>query len=103
MGCIRTICPNSSPQRSNDQQASAVPTCLAKGCLSATLLNFCVVRAEHLAQIVGTALGAGCALGLALLATAAALSQTAPQESQSTKPAPEDIPPIRMIADPYPA
>src|SRR5205807_7231712 len=35
---------------------SAVPTCLAKECLSATLLNFCVVRAKHLAQIVGTAL-----------------------------------------------
>ena len=70
------------------------------------MLNFCVVRAKHLAQIVGTALGAGCALGalgLALLATAAGLSQTAPQESQSTKPAPADIPPIRMIADPYPA
>ena len=48
-------------------------------------------------------LGAGCALGLALLATAAALSQTASPESQSSKPAPEDIPPIRTIADPYPA
>src|SRR5437879_9645323 len=36
--------------------ASAVPTCLAKECLSATFLNFCVVRAKHLAQIVGTAL-----------------------------------------------
>ena len=44
-----------------------------------------------------------CALGFALVATVTALSQTAPQESKSPKPAPEDIPPIRMIADPYPA
>jgi DNA-binding beta-propeller fold protein YncE len=46
---------------------------------------------------------AGCVLGFTLLATLAALSQTARQESKSAKPAPEDIPPIRMIADPYPA
>ncbi len=42
-------------------------------------------------------------LGLALLATVTALPQTAPQENKSAKLAPEDIPPIRMIADPYPA
>jgi hypothetical protein len=42
-------------------------------------------------------------LGLALLATVTALPQTTPQENRSAKPAPEDIPPIRMIADPYPA
>ena len=44
-----------------------------------------------------------CVLGLALAATTNALSQTAPQENKSAKPAPEDIPPVRMIADPYPA
>src|SRR6266699_4888578 len=54
------------PSRSNETDlaqasgprcnTSAVPTCLAKECLSATLLNFCVVRAKHFAQIVGTAL-----------------------------------------------
>jgi DNA-binding beta-propeller fold protein YncE len=42
-------------------------------------------------------------LGFALVATTNALSQTAPQENKSAKPAPEDIPPVRMIADPYPA
>ena len=41
-------------------------------------------------------------LGFALLATVVALPQNAP-ETQSTKPAPEDIPPVRVIADPYPA
>ena len=48
---------------------------------------------------------AGCALGfaLAVLATLAAPGRAAAQESKSSKPAPEDIPPIRMIADPYPA
>lgn len=46
---------------------------------------------------------AGWALGLALLATLAALGQAPPQENKSSSPAPEDIPPIRMIADPYPA
>jgi len=46
---------------------------------------------------------AGCALGFALLATLAALGQAVPQENKSSKPAPEDIPPVRMIADPYPA
>lgn len=46
---------------------------------------------------------AACALGLVLLATVTALSQIAPQESKSAKPDPQDIPPIRMIADPYPA
>jgi DNA-binding beta-propeller fold protein YncE len=48
-------------------------------------------------------LAAACALGFALLATLAAQVQAAPQESKSSKLAPEDIPPIRMIADPYPA
>lgn len=42
-------------------------------------------------------------LGLALVATTNALSQTTPQENKSAKPAPEDIAPVRMIADPYPA
>ncbi|HLJ10906.1 MAG TPA: hypothetical protein VKU82_06940 [Planctomycetaceae bacterium] len=46
---------------------------------------------------------AACVLGFALLATFSALSQTALQESKSTKPASQDIPPIRMIADPFPA
>jgi len=41
-------------------------------------------------------------LGLALLAAVVALPQTTP-ESKSSRPAPEDIPPARMIADPYPA
>jgi DNA-binding beta-propeller fold protein YncE len=50
-----------------------------------------------------TKAGAACVLGFALLATVAALPQTSPQENKSAKPAPEDIPPIRMIADPYPA
>ena len=46
-----------------------------------------------------------CVLGFALVAAFAqtAISQTAPQENKSAKPAPEDIPPVRMIADPYPA
>src|ERR1700740_1063994 len=48
------------------------------------------------------ALGA-CVVGFALAATLSALSQTAPQENKSAKPAFEDIPPLRMIADPYPA
>src|SRR5437879_11977086 len=46
-------------------------------------------------------LGAGCALGLALLATAAALSQTASPESKHSKPAQEDITHIRRIQEPY--
>ena len=44
-----------------------------------------------------------CVVGIALAATISALSQTAPQENKSAKPAFEDIPPVRMIADPYPA
>jgi DNA-binding beta-propeller fold protein YncE len=48
-------------------------------------------------------IAAGCALGFALLAMLAAAGQAAPQENKSNKPAPEDIPPVRMIADPYPA
>ncbi len=47
-------------------------------------------------------IGAG-ALGLAVLGMMGALAQAAPQENKSSKPAPEDIPPVRMIADPYPA
>jgi DNA-binding beta-propeller fold protein YncE len=57
--------------------------------------------------------GVAWVLGCVLIATAAARAQTArsqsaPQEDKSTtvipsKPAPEDIPPVRMIADPYPA
>jgi DNA-binding beta-propeller fold protein YncE len=45
-----------------------------------------------------------CVLGFALIAALAqtALSQIAPQENKTAKPAPEDIPPVRMIADPYP-
>ena len=50
-----------------------------------------------------TKAGVACVLGFALLATVAALPQSAPQADKSAKPAPEDIPPIRMIADPYPA
>jgi DNA-binding beta-propeller fold protein YncE len=46
---------------------------------------------------------AACVLGFVLLAAVTALSQSALQESKSTKPSPEDIPPIRTIADPYPA
>jgi DNA-binding beta-propeller fold protein YncE len=41
-------------------------------------------------------------LAFALLATVVALPQTTP-ESESTKPAPEDIPAVRTLADPYPA
>ena len=48
-------------------------------------------------------IGAAGALGMAALAMLGALAQAAPQENKSSKPAPEDIPPVRMIADPYPA
>jgi DNA-binding beta-propeller fold protein YncE len=48
-------------------------------------------------------IGAAGALGMAVLAMMGALAQAAPQENKSGKPAPEDIPPVRMIADPYPA
>lgn len=48
-------------------------------------------------------IAAGCALGFALLATLAAHGQAPPQENQSGRPVPEDIPPIRMLADPSPA
>ncbi len=44
-----------------------------------------------------------CAFVFAFVATISALSQTAPQENKSAKPAVEDIPSVRMIADPYPA
>jgi DNA-binding beta-propeller fold protein YncE len=47
-------------------------------------------------------IGAAGALGIAALAMMGALAQAAPQENKSSKPAPEDIPPVRMIADPYP-
>jgi DNA-binding beta-propeller fold protein YncE len=40
---------------------------------------------------------------MAVLAMLGALAQAAPQENKSSKPAPEDIPPVRMIADPYSA
>jgi DNA-binding beta-propeller fold protein YncE len=48
-------------------------------------------------------IGAAGALGMAVLAMLGALAQAAPQENKSGKPTPEDIPPVRMIADPYPA
>jgi len=48
-------------------------------------------------------IGPAGALGMAVLAMVGALAQAAPQENKSSKPAPEDIPPVRMIADPYPA
>ena len=48
-------------------------------------------------------IGAVGALGVAVLAIVGALAEAAPQENKSSKPAPEDIPPVRAIADPYPA
>jgi DNA-binding beta-propeller fold protein YncE len=48
-------------------------------------------------------IGAAGALGIAALTMMGAIAQAAPQENKSSKPAPEDIPPVRMIADPYPA
>ena len=49
-------------------------------------------------------IGAAGALGIAAACNDdGALAQAAPQENKSSKPAPEDIPPVRMIADPYPA
>jgi len=48
-------------------------------------------------------IGAAGALGMAVLAMLGALAQAAPQENKSGKPALEDIPPVRLIADPYPA
>jgi len=48
-------------------------------------------------------IGVAGALGTALVVMMAALAQAGPQEKKSSKPAPEDIPPVRMIADPYPA
>src|SRR5260370_4642992 len=42
-----------------------------------------------------------CAFVFAFVATISALSQTAPQENKSAKPAVEDIRPGRMIAEPY--
>jgi DNA-binding beta-propeller fold protein YncE len=48
-------------------------------------------------------IGAAGALGIAALAMMGGLAQAAPQENKSSKPSPEDIPPVRMIADPYPA
>jgi DNA-binding beta-propeller fold protein YncE len=47
--------------------------------------------------------GATGALGTAVLLMLAALAQAWPQENRSSTPAPQDIPPVRMIADPYPA
>jgi hypothetical protein len=46
-------------------------------------------------------LAAGCIL--ALIAAIAILPQTSREQSTDTKPAPEDIAPTRVIADPYPA
>jgi DNA-binding beta-propeller fold protein YncE len=46
---------------------------------------------------------AACAMGTAVLLMLPLLAQAGPQENKSSKPAPEDIPPVRMIADPYPA
>lgn len=43
------------------------------------------------------------ALGIAVLAMLGAPGHAAPQENKYSRPAPEDIPPVRMIADPYPA
>jgi hypothetical protein len=48
-------------------------------------------------------LAAGCVFAFALLVAAAVLPRASSQESNPTKPAPEDIPPVRTIADPYPA
>ena len=48
-------------------------------------------------------IGAAGALGMAVMAMLCALAQAGPQENKPSKPAPEDIPPVRMIADPYPA
>ena len=45
-------------------------------------------------------IGAAGALGITALAMMGALAQAAPQD-KSSKPASEDIPPVRMIADPY--
>jgi DNA-binding beta-propeller fold protein YncE len=42
-------------------------------------------------------------LAVALLASLVASRPAAAQQTASAKPAPEDIPPVRMIADPYPA
>ena len=47
-------------------------------------------------------IGAAGAIGIAVLAVLGALAQAGPQENKSSKPAPEDIPPVRVIADPYP-
>lgn len=48
-------------------------------------------------------IGAAGALGMAGLAMLGALAQAGPQENKPSKPVPEDIPPVRMIADPYSA
>jgi DNA-binding beta-propeller fold protein YncE len=42
-------------------------------------------------------------LAFVLIATLGGVARPAPQENKSSKPAPEDIPPVRVIADPYPA
>ena len=47
-------------------------------------------------------LGFGLLAAVVVLPQNVALPQTTP-EGNSSKPAPEDIPPVRMIADPYPA
>ncbi len=46
---------------------------------------------------------ASLAVGFLLFTLPSVPAQARPQESKSGKPASEDIPPVRMIADPYPA
>ena len=48
-------------------------------------------------------LAAGCVFASALLAAVVVLPRAFPQQSNPGKPASEDIPPVRTIADPYPA
>src|SRR6202521_3621773 len=45
----------------------------------------------------------GCVLAFALFAVVAARPRSSPQDTNLSKPVPEDIPPVRTIADPYPA
>src|SRR6478672_3456430 len=48
-------------------------------------------------------LAAGCVFASAFLAAVVVLPRAFPQQSNPAKPASEDIPPVRTIADPYPA
>jgi hypothetical protein len=45
----------------------------------------------------------GCVLAFALFAVVAVRPRSSPQDTNLSKPVPEDIPPVRTIADPYPA